>query len=223
MNHIKQKIDELKFLAEYEQRRADSETGRKKDYFTGKVAATKSFIKYLDTAFQWSEMQELQAKHKEWCEKNFGGSGPRGLDGSAYEVIKMARHLGKVSHHVLKFCQGIRGDFKHHRDGVIHNLTLLQDYIEGLAVEIESSQGKGKEWLLGSTLALLGVVEEVGELMSAGTKDAEVDAVGDIVLYLLDYCNKTGIDFEDAVRVTAEKVHTRDWVKNPVNGEVGNG
>lgn len=70
----------------------------------------------------------------------------------------------------------------------------------------------------------MGASEEVGELMHSLLKwdqgirgtpeqheaDAK-DAVGDVVMYLLDLCNRMGWDFERIVQDTASHVHRRDW------------
>ena len=81
------------------------------------------------------------------------------------------------------------------------------------------------------TYPLLGLVEEVGELAHAhlkmeqgirGTERehqiAKIDAIGDIVIYLADYCERNGISLEAAVRDTWEKVKKRDWNKNSLDG-----
>lgn len=78
---------------------------------------------------------------------------------------------------------------------------------------------------------LLGVAEEVGELCHAHLKteqgirgdakkhyDDSVDAVGDIIIYLADYCAQNNIDFEMAVYNTWEKVKKRDWQVDKQNG-----
>ena len=82
---------------------------------------------------------------------------------------------------------------------------------------------------------LLGVAEEVGELCHAFLKRAQgirntenhteniKDAVADIVIYLSDFCNAEGIDFETTVQETWDKVKNRDWKKDPDNAHVGNG
>lgn len=79
---------------------------------------------------------------------------------------------------------------------------------------------------------LLGVQEEVGELAHAhlkaeqgirGNEDhesAKKDAVGDIVIYLADYCSSNGIDMQQAVEGTWNEVKRRDWKKNPDNANV---
>lgn len=77
---------------------------------------------------------------------------------------------------------------------------------------------------------LLGVIEEVGELSHAHLKmeqgireneghfEKKVDAIGDIVIFLADYCNRNDIDFQDAVFNTWQDVKKRDWIKFPING-----
>ena len=74
---------------------------------------------------------------------------------------------------------------------------------------------------------LLGVSEEVGELCHAYLKrtqairnsedhDAKLrDAVGDLVIYLCDFCSCEGIDLEDVVNQVWQEVRRRDWKKNP--------
>lgn len=78
---------------------------------------------------------------------------------------------------------------------------------------------------------LLGIQEEVGELSHAhlkleqgirGTKEehiaAKKDAVGDIVIYLADYCTQNNICFDSAVAEAWSQVKERDWIKNKQNG-----
>lgn len=78
---------------------------------------------------------------------------------------------------------------------------------------------------------LLGVMEELGELVHAHLKYAQgirieephhenkKDAIGDIVIFLSGYCTAEGIDFEKTVQKTWDKVKQRDWKINPKNGE----
>ena len=78
---------------------------------------------------------------------------------------------------------------------------------------------------------LLGVVEEVGELAHAhlkneqgirGTPDehraAKIDAIGDIIIYLVDYCNQEDISIQKAVEDTWAQVKARDWTKDKLKG-----
>jgi len=79
---------------------------------------------------------------------------------------------------------------------------------------------------------LLGMMEELGELSHAYLKreqgirgtveehNAEIkDAVGDIVVYLADFCNAENIDLEETIRKTWSEVKKRDWKKNKQTGE----
>jgi NTP pyrophosphatase (non-canonical NTP hydrolase) len=84
----------------------------------------------------------------------------------------------------------------------------------------------------GDLQPLLGVQEEVGELSRARLKgiqkirgtasewrDAEVDAVADILVYLADYCGRRDIDMQQAIEsVWAKVVKKRNWVANPESG-----
>lgn len=77
----------------------------------------------------------------------------------------------------------------------------------------------------------IGVVEEVGELAHAilklkqgirGTEqqliEEEHDAIGDIAIYLINYCERRGYDFEKILAVTWEQVQSRDWKADPIAG-----
>jgi len=90
----------------------------------------------------------------------------------------------------------------------------------------------GTEWPGGRGWEpLLGVVEEVGELAHAHLKAAQgirgtreellaeaVDAVGDVVIYLLSYCNATGLNLGACVDAALETVLARDWAADPEKG-----
>ena len=78
---------------------------------------------------------------------------------------------------------------------------------------------------------LLGVMEEVGELSHAVLKSRQgirgteqkhrlkmLDAVGDIVIYLADFCTEHGFDFQRAVEETWSQVKKRDWSKDRDSG-----
>lgn len=79
--------------------------------------------------------------------------------------------------------------------------------------------------------ALLGLVEEVGELSHAHLKteqgirgtveehraEAE-DAIGDIMVYLAGYCNNNGYDLDGCLKRAWDEVKKRDWQKNSKDG-----
>lgn len=79
---------------------------------------------------------------------------------------------------------------------------------------------------------LLGAVEEIGELCHAHLKyeqgiregvntvmELKRDAVADTIIYLLDYCARSGIVLSDALEETWQKVSQRDWTNHPETGE----
>jgi NTP pyrophosphatase (non-canonical NTP hydrolase) len=106
-------------------------------------------------------------------------------------------------------------------------------------VNLKKFQEEQKEWsernfpVIGNHnyRPLLGVMEELGELAHAHLKaeqgirtnqnhlEAKIDAIGDIVIYLSDYCNKEGLSLNDCINDTWSKVKQRDWNKNKINGE----
>jgi NTP pyrophosphatase (non-canonical NTP hydrolase) len=76
--------------------------------------------------------------------------------------------------------------------------------------------------------ALLGLVEEVGELAHAILKrsqgirgvhdEAVADAIGDIVIYLADLCSRSGLSLAECVARAWREVERRDWRIRPTTG-----
>ncbi len=97
--------------------------------------------------------------------------------------------------------------------------------------QLQKEQAKWSQRNFGEQPAyrpLLGVGEEVGELNHAHLKmeqgirgsraehiAAAKDAVGDIVIYLADYCTRMGFDLEACVSLAWDEVKERDWKMNP--------
>jgi len=80
---------------------------------------------------------------------------------------------------------------------------------------------------------LLGVVEEVGELCHAILKleqgirgkpeDHDLagqDAVGDTLIYLMDFCTRKGWDMQEILEKTWDHVKQRDWQKDKKRGGI---
>lgn len=111
-----------------------------------------------------------------------------------------------------------------HRNESQMNLKELQEQVGEWS---RQNFPKNEPWM-----PLLGVGEEVGELMHAHLKSVQgirgtglehhvkkVDAVGDILIYLADYCERNGIGMEAAMEVTWETiVKKRNWKQNPESG-----
>lgn len=70
---------------------------------------------------------------------------------------------------------------------------------------------------------LIGIMEEVGELAHTNLKrrqlglveqgDKEQDAIGDIVIFLMSYCNKRELDIASIIARTWNVVRQRDYGK----------
>lgn len=85
---------------------------------------------------------------------------------------------------------------------------------------------------LNAIAPMMGIVEEVGELYHARLKDLqgirkpegctfvddERDAIGDILVYLFDYCGRRGHSLPVCFLHAWGKVRQRDWVKYPETG-----
>jgi len=77
---------------------------------------------------------------------------------------------------------------------------------------------------------LVGAMEELGELSHAHLKEHQnirietnylldkEDAVGDIIVYLADYCNRNGLDLASCVSSAWKTASSRDWIKYPKDG-----
>ena len=82
---------------------------------------------------------------------------------------------------------------------------------------------------------LLGVSEEYGELVHSVLKiqqgirlddedvgkEAEKDAVGDMIVYLLDFCERRGLDASECVEKAWGEVSKREWDSDVVGVENG--
>jgi NTP pyrophosphatase (non-canonical NTP hydrolase) len=77
---------------------------------------------------------------------------------------------------------------------------------------------------------LFGIMEELGEVTHSHLKRKQnirtnenheeliKDGIGDLVIYLCDYCNQNGLDLEECINIAANTAFSRDWIKYPVNG-----
>lgn len=108
-----------------------------------------------------------------------------------------------------------------------------------MTIDLKKIQIQADEWQLKNfgpattNQMMLGVMEELGELAHAELKDQQgirnnedhkanqKDAVGDIQIYLIQYCNTKGFDIEEIIKDTWKQVRQRDWIKNKENGHVG--
>ncbi len=115
------------------------------------------------------------------------------------------------------------------RDELINVLDVYQTDVHIWAV-----RNFGDNEGLGAYGPMMGIVEEVGELHHARLKalqriregarantsmlEEEVDALGDILVYMMDYCARRGLSLAQCFLTTWEKVRERDWKNDPETG-----
>lgn len=105
---------------------------------------------------------------------------------------------------------------------------IKSDYFQlDVATWAERNFGKARD----SSLLLLGAMEELGEVCrvvlkreqgirftKAEAKAAIRDEIGDVLVYLANFCQAEGISMEQAVNAKWAKVRERDWRADPRRG-----
>jgi hypothetical protein len=113
-------------------------------------------------------------------------------------IVYLAEYLGKAAHAVLKRRQGIRSNEDHHE-----NELMARDNLADIARNLDPG-------------AIF--YSDTGEDDGMRSESEAKDAVGDVVIYLMDLCTRRGWDFQRIVEQTCEQVFERDWVQYPENG-----
>lgn len=54
--------------------------------------------------------------------------------------------------------------------------------------------------------------------MNEDHRNGKIDSVGDILIFLINYCNKEEINIGEALINTWNEVSKRDWKKDPIKG-----
>jgi len=101
-----------------------------------------------------------------------------------------------------------------------------------MPIDIKDIQNEQEEWARRnfpdrkSYQPLLGAMEELGELAHSHLKEEQgirtsedhpenaKDAIGDIIIYLMDYCNQRGFDLAAIIYDTWAGMKRRDWQQN---------
>jgi len=162
---------------------------------------------------KYSDLSELQEEVGSWSRANFGDQDPtnpligageevgelagavidsHGSGGRRLDTLYMMYHQSQVLRSVLKNDQGIRQD---------------EDRV---SKEAESEHVRYMRWA-GSS-----VVNQYGEglkepTLQIDTQD-QMDAVGDIIVYLADYCERNDIDMAECVELAWNgEVKDREW------------
>lgn len=167
-------------------------------------------------------LREAQSRHALWSEKNFVDRNPdHPLLGVIEEVgelceatatdpstppacalvLELMIQLGRLAHINLKKAQKIRKasvSFDRECD-TIDRLSDTWDAYQNLA----------------GYRPMFGELDPEEYERSEAKRD---DAVGDVLIYLLDFCSRHGIDMEKTLEETLTTVLARDWTKNKLTG-----
>ena len=151
----------------------------------------------------YADVDVFQAEVKEWAYRNFG-------DPAEGRSVKMEALFEAV--------KALRYGRNHEPGALLPVFEALQ------AVETAGPDAPAYRPLLGSA-------EELGELARAHLKgeqgirftpeeiaDKKIDAVGDVIVYLADYCNREGISLYGCLERAWGEVKQRDWKKNLQTG-----
>ncbi len=165
-------------------------------------------------------LRRIQQEHRQWTKKNFDQRDPYlTLMHPWQSVLELADYTGHYAHSVLKLDQGIRGDENHHLNEAARSVLHIKGWMRTRQKWTLRQAGEPENIPLAASRrreiqAVAGIVEEAGELARAclaADFPAMEDAVGDVVLYLMELCNKKGWDLQQIVEETAKQVHARDW------------
>lgn len=177
-----------------------------------------------------AELQLIQHEIFAWARTNFGVTT---VVANQPAILNMICFLGRLCHAVLKSSQGIRGTPEEHATAAKQAANTLN---RAAMVFRENSGMKADR---GTTIAIpnvqlaafLGAMEELGEMaemllsrldepIDGDNKRAQKvkDGVGDLQVYLLDFCASNGLDAEDCLNTAWAKVSQRDWKKDKLKG-----
>lgn len=175
-------------------------------------------------------LTDLQSEVAIWSEKNFGTDPERCLHPllgileetgelceavayestishngpiqTAIETLILGQALwGRLAHRVLKAAQGIRGE-------KLEGMDRLADELDAVCARMEDACRR------------CGVPHELGagDLTLEERRAARADAIGDIEIYLADFCRSNDLKLAEIVATTWQKVSKRDWRVDPQAG-----
>ena len=166
--------------------------------------------------------KQLQAEIDSWSRHMFGITENSQFETmQAGQVLLAIMLLGKMSHAILKKAQNIRLNEDHDRNYYIARMDLW-DVVKATNPDnstetVECITKNGYRFA-----QLLGMMEELGETVHeliSGDKSKLVDGIGDLQVYLNNFCGFNGISAHDALVDTWSHVRQRNWKKNPNTGK----
>lgn len=169
-----------------------------------------------------ADLRLIQDDIRVWKVNNFGMTK---LVCDEMVFLNMLASLGALAHSALKRAQGIRGDpAQHEKNGLAAAEKLAHTAMIFKRRGFERISVHDNVHLSG----LFGIVEELGELADAilamsnpPTAEDEhrvKDAVGDTLVYLLNFCSDNHVSAECALNDTWATVSKRNWKANKATG-----
>jgi len=168
--------------------------------------------------------RDIQHDIGKWARYNFGVT-----ENAHFEKEQLAKMLvliqlmGEAAHSLLKSTQGIRGNNTEHMRAWNDAMQFIGQVSTALMSDSEITQVLYQIPENFKVAPLLGVVEETGEMVTAVmdmNRPADVeDAIGDLMVFLLNLCDVSGYDGDSALKGVWNKVRQRDWKKNKENGK----
>ncbi len=174
--------------------------------------------------------QQLQAEIDQWARTNFGITENTAFINDAFNEIDAGRVLyammllGRMAHAILKKAQNIRNNEDHKQTYYEARMALWDLMREAAPVEAIDTF----ENIVNSDAALkiaqfIGMVEELGETVNEMVRNDRpklIDGLGDLQVYLTNFCSFNGLSAHQAFIDTWREVRKRNWKKNPDTGQV---
>jgi len=123
-------------------------------------------------------------------------------DACICDLLLAQELLGRLTHYVLKGLQGIRG----HGAEDVERLSLAADQLADFLTRLCGEYAVSRNFP--------GTDPTPYEISAA-----RADAVGDIAIYMADFCCRNDIHLSDAVAETWFRVKQRNWVQFKTDGQ----
>ena len=140
-------------------------------------------------------LREIQNEQTIWSQRNFKERHPE------WAILGVCEELAELSGIILQYLD----DKEEEKSISLDSEKLLKTILRAheAAGRLAHATLKREQGIRKST------IQYIGE---------ENDAVGDTVLFLMEFCNQRGYDLQTIVEETWIKVRQRDWKKFPKNG-----
>ncbi len=152
--------------------------------------------------------RQLQSEQEEWSKHNFKErSAERAFEGLVEEYFELVDAIAEIDGNPRPPEDGKTYKSDYSSSQQIKRVAYDPDPIRGIGVAI----GRIAHGLLKKSQGIRGNEEDHLENVR--------DAVGDVIIYLADFCNRMGFDFQDIMETTWAEVKERNWVQFPLDGK----